>query len=76
MIAAYCAHNQKPAGASRPQEVNVPHPGQRAAAHDWWQTAVIYELYMRSFADGNGDGVGDLAGVRARLPYLAGLGPA
>jgi alpha-glucosidase len=52
----------------------VPHPGQRAAAHDWWQTAVIYEVYMRSFADHNGDGIGDLAGVRARLPYLAELG--
>jgi alpha-glucosidase len=35
---------------------------------------VIYEVYLRSFADGNGDGVGDLAGLRARLPYLADLG--
>ena len=52
----------------------MPHPGQRAAAHDWWQTAAIYEVYMRSFADHNGDGIGDLAGVRARLPYLAELG--
>ena len=52
----------------------MPHPGQRAAAHDWWQTAVIYEVYMRSFADHNGDGIGDLSGVRARLPYLAELG--
>jgi alpha-glucosidase len=56
------------------QEVNVPNTGQRAAAHDWWRTAAIYEVYVRSFADGNGDGVGDLAGVRARLPYLAELG--
>jgi alpha-glucosidase len=40
----------------------------------WWRTAVIYQVYVRSFADGNGDGIGDLAGVRARLPYLAGLG--
>ena len=37
----------------------------------WWRTAVIYEIYPRSFADGNGDGTGDLAGVRSRLPYLA-----
>ena len=40
----------------------------------WWQSAAIYQLYVRSFADGNGDGTGDLAGVRAHLPYLASLG--
>ena len=40
----------------------------------WWQSAVIYEVYPRSFADGDGDGVGDLAGLRSRLPYLAALG--
>ena len=52
----------------------MPHTGQRAVAQEWWRTAVIYEVYVRSFADGNGDGIGDLAGVRARLPYLAELG--
>ena len=35
---------------------------------------MVYEVYLRSFADGNGDGVGDIAGVRARLPYLRDLG--
>ncbi|HEX2298849.1 MAG TPA: glycoside hydrolase family 13 protein [Pseudonocardiaceae bacterium] len=40
----------------------------------WWRTAVIYQVYIRSFADGNGDGIGDLAGLRARLPYLRDLG--
>ncbi|MEV4381433.1 glycoside hydrolase family 13 protein [Streptosporangium sp. NPDC049644] len=40
----------------------------------WWRDAVIYQVYVRSFADGNGDGVGDLLGVRGRLPYLADLG--
>jgi alpha-glucosidase len=40
----------------------------------WWQTAVVYQVYIRSFADGNGDGVGDIAGLRARLPYLTRLG--
>ena len=40
----------------------------------WWRSAAIYQLYVRSFADGNGDGVGDLAGVRSCLVYLADLG--
>lgn len=40
----------------------------------WWREAVIYQIYIRSFADGNGDGVGDIAGIRSRLPYLAELG--
>ncbi|MEU3492863.1 glycoside hydrolase family 13 protein [Kitasatospora cineracea] len=43
-------------------------------AQPWWRTAAIYQVYVRSFADGNGDGVGDLAGVRSRLPYLRDLG--
>ncbi|MFF8643968.1 glycoside hydrolase family 13 protein [Streptomyces sp. NPDC015345] len=41
---------------------------------EWWRSAAIYQVYVRSFADGNGDGTGDLAGLRARLPYLAELG--
>ncbi|HEY7131125.1 MAG TPA: alpha-amylase family glycosyl hydrolase, partial [Candidatus Limnocylindrales bacterium] len=51
-------------------------PGVDAPDRDprWWRTAVIYEIYPRSFADGNGDGTGDLAGVRSRLPYLRDLG--
>ncbi|MFI6485657.1 glycoside hydrolase family 13 protein [Nonomuraea sp. NPDC050663] len=40
----------------------------------WWRGAAIYQVYLRSFADGNGDGTGDLAGLRARLPYIADLG--
>ena len=44
------------------------------AVSPWWQTAVVYQVYIRSFADGNGDGVGDVAGLRTRLPYLAQLG--
>lgn len=41
---------------------------------EWWRSAVIYQLYIRSFADGDGDGTGDLAGVRSRLGYLRDLG--
>ena len=40
----------------------------------WWRSAVIYQVYPRSFADTDGDGIGDLPGVTARLPYLAALG--
>ncbi len=40
----------------------------------WWRSAAIYQVYPRSFADGNGDGIGDLAGIRARLSYLRDLG--
>ena len=40
----------------------------------WWRRACIYQLYPRSFADGNGDGNGDIAGIRSRLPYLRDLG--
>ncbi|SEN14852.1 glycoside hydrolase family 13 protein [Nonomuraea pusilla] len=40
----------------------------------WWRGAAIYQVYLRSFADGNGDGIGDLAGLRSRLTYLKDLG--
>ncbi|MFJ7154605.1 alpha-amylase family glycosyl hydrolase [Streptomyces sp. NPDC101118] len=40
----------------------------------WWRDAVIYQVYVRSFADSDGDGVGDLRGIRSRLPHLARLG--
>ncbi len=40
----------------------------------WWRHAITYQIYIRSFADGNGDGTGDIAGIRSRLPYLASLG--
>jgi alpha-glucosidase len=41
---------------------------------EWWSDAVFYEVYVRSFCDSNGDGVGDLPGITARLDYLAELG--
>lgn len=40
----------------------------------WWRNAVVYQVYVRSFADGNGDGTGDIAGLRSRLDYLSELG--
>src|SRR5688572_26156238 len=53
----------------------APSAAPRAAADaDWWRGAVIYQVYPRSFADTNGDGIGDLAGVLAKLDYIASLG--
>ena len=40
----------------------------------WWREAVVYEVYVRSFSDSNGDGIGDLEGIRQRLPHLIDLG--
>jgi alpha-glucosidase len=40
----------------------------------WWRRAVIYQVYVRSFADTNGDGIGDMPGIRSKLAYIAGLG--
>ena len=45
-----------------------------AEGHQWWQHAVFYEIYPRSFADANNDGVGDLNGIASKLDYLQGLG--
>ncbi len=41
---------------------------------DWWRGAVIYQIYPRSFQDSNNDGIGDLAGISSRMPYIASLG--
>lgn len=40
----------------------------------WWRRAIVYQIYIRSFADADGDGTGDIAGIRSRLPYLQRLG--
>jgi alpha-glucosidase len=45
-----------------------------AQGRPWWQRAVFYELYPRSFADSNNDGIGDLNGITSKLDYLKDLG--
>ncbi|GIL30295.1 glycoside hydrolase family 13 protein [Actinocatenispora comari] len=59
--------NELPDLAARPADSAAGDP-------DWWRDAVFYQIYPRSFADANGDGVGDLDGIRNRLDHLAGLG--
>ncbi len=51
-----------------------PHANRMANERQWWQDGVIYQVYPRSFQDTNGDGVGDLPGITARLDYLVALG--
>ena len=43
------------------------------AEADWWRRAAVYQIYPRSFADSDGDGIGDLPGLISRIPYLAAL---
>src|SRR5438045_8837621 len=53
---------------------NAQHKSIDAEGHQWWQHAVFYEIYPRSFADSNNDGIGDLKGITAKLDYLKHLG--
>ena len=59
--------------ASQPPALSSP-PYHAHVTTQWWQHGVIYQIYPRSFHDSNGDGVGDLAGITGKLPYLQSLG--
>lgn len=53
---------------------NIVHADGKSHSRPWWRSAVIYQIYIRSFNDSNDDGIGDIAGITARIPYLSNLG--
>jgi len=63
-----------PASSSAEADAESPSPRPGDEGRPWWRSAAIYQIYVRSFADSNGDGIGDLGGVRAKLPYVRDLG--
>ncbi|MGA3334275.1 MAG: alpha-glucosidase [Terracidiphilus sp.] len=71
LVAAALAAGGQPAPGTTRMEANM---AAAAGERNWWKNAVIYEVYPRSFQDTNGDGIGDLNGITARLDYLKDLG--
>src|SRR5699024_11518601 len=63
-----------PGGSSTVTTALETAPTALQADPDWWRQAAVYQIYPRSFADGNGDGIGDLRGIISRVPYLESLG--
>ena len=57
-----------------PEPRPVPSGADLSADRDWWRQATVYQIYPRSFADDDGDGIGDLRGITSRIPYLSSLG--
>jgi alpha-glucosidase len=73
LMSAFLCRAGTPAGAQQ-AATSTPQTGRAASNPSWWENAVIYEIYPRSFQDSNGDGIGDLNGITSRLDYLQKLG--
>lgn len=74
LMLAPCAQSQAAADAQSARAPSAHVQSTRGPSAKWWQNAVIYEIYPRSFQDSNGDGIGDLNGITQRLDYLQSLG--
>jgi len=68
------AKPQTSAAKAKPSTASSTAPPVDAEGHQWWQHAVFYEIYPRSYADSNNDGIGDLPGIDSKLDYLKRLG--
>ncbi|PXA92284.1 glucohydrolase [Nostoc sp. 3335mG] len=73
-LLAAAALTVQPAAAQTPPAVTASPAAPTPSAAPWWNHAVIYEIYPRSFQDSDGDGIGDLRGITSRLDYLQSLG--
>ena len=73
-VAALCLATAALPAAAAAAPTQTAQAGAASGADPWWQHAVIYEIYPRSFQDSNGDGIGDLNGIARRLDYLESLG--
>ena len=54
--------------------MSIAEAARRDRRDDWWRNAVVYQIYPRSFADANGDGIGDIQGIREHVDHLVALG--